>query len=106
MRTLIRGDFEKVFETCDAVLTPTTPTPAFRVGEKVDDPLAMYLADMFTVTVNLAGNCALSVPCGFASNGMPIGLQIVGDDFQEETILKVGHAYEQSTEWHKQRPSL
>ena len=106
VRTLIRDDFTRVFEQCDAILAPVTPTPAYRKGEKADDPLKMYLDDILTTPINLAGNCALSVPCGFASSGLPIGLQIIGDAFQEETILKVGHAYEQTTDWHKQRPSL
>ncbi|MDF7824881.1 Asp-tRNA(Asn)/Glu-tRNA(Gln) amidotransferase subunit GatA [Pontiellaceae bacterium B12227] len=106
VRTLIRDDFKEAFKECDAILAPVTPTPAYKKGDKTDDPLKMYLDDILTTPINLAGNCALSLPCGFASNGMPIGLQIIGDDFQEETILKVGHAYEQSTEWHKQRPSL
>jgi aspartyl-tRNA(Asn)/glutamyl-tRNA(Gln) amidotransferase subunit A len=106
VRTLIRNDFKQAFSQCDAILSPVTPTPAYRKGEKADDPLKMYLDDILTTPINLAGNCALSLPCGFASNGMPIGLQIIGDDFQEETILKVAHAYEQTTEWHKQRPTL
>ncbi|MDF7808686.1 Asp-tRNA(Asn)/Glu-tRNA(Gln) amidotransferase subunit GatA [Pontiellaceae bacterium B12219] len=106
VRTLVRNDFTEAFKQCDAILAPVTPTPAYKKGEKTDDPLKMYLDDILTTPTNLAGNCALSLPCGFASNGMPIGLQIIGDDFQEETILKVGHAYEQSTEWHKARPSL
>jgi aspartyl-tRNA(Asn)/glutamyl-tRNA(Gln) amidotransferase subunit A len=106
VRTLIRNDFTEAFRRCDAILAPVTPTPAYRKGEKADDPLKMYLDDILTTPVNLAGNCALSVPCGFAANGMPIGLQIIGDDFQEETILKVGHAFEQTTEWHKRRPVL
>ena len=106
VRTLIRNDFTKAFQTCDAILAPVTPTPAYKKGEKTDDPLKMYLDDILTTPINLAGNCALSLPCGFSSNGMPIGLQIIGDDFQEETILKVGHAYEQTTEWHTQKPEL
>ncbi|HEY5621004.1 MAG TPA: Asp-tRNA(Asn)/Glu-tRNA(Gln) amidotransferase subunit GatA [Pontiella sp.] len=106
VRTLIRNDFTEAFKQCDAILAPVTPTAAYRKGEKTDDPLKMYLDDILTTPVNLAGNCALSVPCGFAANGMPIGLQIIGDAFQEETILKVGHAYEQTTEWHKQKPEL
>ncbi|NNJ71413.1 MAG: Asp-tRNA(Asn)/Glu-tRNA(Gln) amidotransferase subunit GatA [Kiritimatiellales bacterium] len=106
VRTLIRDDFTETFKQCDAILAPVTPTPAYRKGEKTDDPLKMYLDDILTTPINLAGNCALSLPCGFASNGMPIGLQIIGDAFQEETILKVGHAYEQTTEWHKKRPAL
>lgn len=106
VRTLIRNDFTEAFKACDAIISPVTPTPAYKKGEKTDDPLRMYLDDILTTPINLAGNCALSLPCGFASNGMPIGLQLIGDDFQEETILKVGHAYEQTTEWHKKRPSL
>jgi aspartyl-tRNA(Asn)/glutamyl-tRNA(Gln) amidotransferase subunit A len=106
VRTLIRDDFTEAFKQCDAILSPVTPTAAYKKGEKTDDPLKMYLDDILTTPINLAGNCALSVPCGFTSNGMPIGLQIIGDAFQEETILKVGHAYEQSTDWHKQRPVL
>jgi aspartyl-tRNA(Asn)/glutamyl-tRNA(Gln) amidotransferase subunit A len=106
VRTLIRDDFTKAFEQCDAILSPVTPTPAYLKGEKTADPLKMYLDDILTTPINLAGNCALSLPCGFSSNGMPIGLQIIGDAFQEDTILKVGHAYEQTTDWHKQRPSL
>jgi aspartyl-tRNA(Asn)/glutamyl-tRNA(Gln) amidotransferase subunit A len=106
VRTLIRDDFTEAFKQCDAILSPVTPTAAYKKGEKTDDPLKMYLDDILTTPINLAGNCALSVPCGFTSSGMPIGLQIIGDDFHEETILKVGHAYEQSTDWHKQRPVL
>lgn len=106
VRTLIRDDFTKAFEQCDAILSPVTPTPAYGKGEKTDDPLKMYLDDILTTPINLAGNCALSLPCGFASNGMPIGLQIIGDAFQEETILKVGHAYEQTTEWHTRKPEI
>jgi aspartyl-tRNA(Asn)/glutamyl-tRNA(Gln) amidotransferase subunit A len=106
VRTLIRNDFAEAFKQCDAILAPVTPTPAYRKGDKTDDPLKMYLDDILTTPVNLAGNCALSVPCGFSSAGLPIGLQIIGDDFDEETILKVGHAYEQTTEWHKQKPEL
>lgn len=106
VRTLIRNDFTEAFKLCDAILAPVTPTVAYRKGEKTDDPLKMYLDDILTTPVNLAGNCALSLPCGFASNGMPIGLQIIGDAFKEDNILKVGHAYEQTTEWHRMRPAL
>lgn len=106
VRTLIRDDFTEAFKQCDAILSPVTPTAAYEKGEKTADPLKMYLDDILTTPSNLAGNCALSVPCGFTATGMPIGLQIIGDAFQEEVILKVGHAYEQSTEWHKQRPVL
>ncbi|RKX37064.1 MAG: Asp-tRNA(Asn)/Glu-tRNA(Gln) amidotransferase GatCAB subunit A, partial [Verrucomicrobia bacterium] len=106
VRTLIRNDFTEVFKQCDAILAPVTPTPAYKLGEKTDDPLKMYLDDILTTPANLAGNCALSLPCGFSSLGLPIGLQIIGDSFAEEAILKVGHAYEQTTGWHKKRPVL
>ncbi len=96
VRTLIRRDFEQAFQTCHAILTPVAPTAAYKIGEKIDDPLQMYLADIFTATVNLAGNCGLAVPCGKTSTGMPIGLQIIGPDFGEAQVLRVGHAYEQS----------
>ena len=107
VRTLIRGDFLKAFGQVDAILAPTTPTPAFRLGEKVDDPLQMYLGDIFTIACNLAGICGLSLPCGFAeSPRLPIGLQLMGPPLGEETILRLAHAYEQSTPWHRERPSL
>ncbi len=96
VRTLIRCDFEQAFETCDAILTPVSPTAAYKIGEKINDPLQMYLGDMFTATVNLAGNCGLAVPCGKTSTGLPIGLQVIGPDFGEAQVLRVGHAYEQS----------
>jgi aspartyl-tRNA(Asn)/glutamyl-tRNA(Gln) amidotransferase subunit A len=96
VRTLIRRDFEQAFEECDALLSPVTPTPAYKIGEKVNDPLQMYLGDMFTATANLAGICGLSVPCGTTAAGLPVGLQIMGPAFGEEQILRVGHAYEQA----------
>lgn len=105
VRTLIRQDFEKAFQKCDAIVTPTTAEPAFKIGEKSADPLKMYLCDIFTISVNLAGNCGLSIPCGF-SQQLPVGLQIIGKAFDEETIFRVAHAYEQSTDWHKRRPAL
>ena len=104
VRTMIRDDFVRAFEKVDAILTPVTPTAAYRIGEKTADPLQMYLGDIFTVTANLAGICGLSVPCGFTSSGLPVGLQILGPAFGEEKVLRVGHAYEQSTEWHKAKP--
>lgn len=104
VRTLIRNDFSEAFKQCDAILSPVTPTPAYKLGAKTDDPLEMYLDDILTTPVNLAGNCALSVPCGFSSSGLPMGLQIIGDFLEEETILKVGHIYERTTDWHKKRP--
>ncbi|MBI5641709.1 MAG: Asp-tRNA(Asn)/Glu-tRNA(Gln) amidotransferase subunit GatA [Nitrospirae bacterium] len=106
VRTLIKNDFEEAFKNVDLILTPTSPTPAFRLGEKTDDPLQMYLADIFTISVNLAGVPAISVPCGFTSKDLPVGLQMIGRHFDEETLLKASHAYEQSTQWHKRRPSL
>jgi len=107
VRTLIRQDFTRAFEQVDAIVTPTTPTPAFKIGEKSDDPMQMYLSDIFTISCNLAGNCGLSLPCGFSANPkLPIGLQLLGKPFGESTILKIAHAYEQSTEWHKQKPAL
>ncbi len=106
VRALIRADFEKVFQSCDALLTPVAPTAAYRLGEKTADPLQMYLSDIFTASVNLAGICALSVPCGFTHANLPIGLQIVGPAFGEETILRVGHAYEQSNEWRHRKPEV
>ena len=107
VRTLIRGDFLKAFERVDALVTPTSPTAAFRLGEKADDPLQMYLMDIFTISANLAGICGISIPCGFTrSPKLPIGLQLLGKPFGEETILRVAHAYEQSTAWHKEKPPL
>ena len=107
VRTLIRQDFIKAFEKVDAIVTPTTPTPAFKIGEKSDDPMQMYLSDIFTISCNLAGICGLSLPCGFSANPkLPIGLQLLGKPFGEATILKIAHAYEQSTDWHKQKPPL
>ena len=105
VRTLIRGDFEKAFTRCDAILGPVTPTPAFRVGEKTADPVQMYLGDIFTVNVNLAGICGLSVPCGFTAAGLPAGLHVVGPAFREDLALTVGAAYQHATEWHRKRPA-
>jgi aspartyl-tRNA(Asn)/glutamyl-tRNA(Gln) amidotransferase subunit A len=107
VRTLIRNDFLKAFATVDAIVTPTSPTAAFKIGEKADDPLQMYLSDIFTISCNLAGICGISVPCGFTkSPKLPIGLQLLGKPFGEETILKIAHAYEQSSGWHKEKPPL
>jgi aspartyl-tRNA(Asn)/glutamyl-tRNA(Gln) amidotransferase subunit A len=106
VRTLIRRDFLNAFEKVDAIVTPTTPSPAFQVGEKSDDPLQMYLSDIFTISCNLAGIPGLSVPCGFATGPdgkrLPIGLQLLGKPFGEETLLTLAHAYEQSTSWHRE----
>ena len=107
VRTLIRNDFLKAFETVDAIVTPTTPTAAFKIGEKSDDPLQMYLSDIFTISCNLAGICGISLPCGFTkSPKLPIGLQLLGKPFGEETLLKLAHAYEQGTGWHTEKPPL
>ncbi len=105
IRTLIKRDFEKAFEKVDAIVGPVSPTVAWNLGEKVDDPLKMYLADIYTVSANLAGIPGLSIPCGFA-DGLPVGLQILGKHWDEETILKVGYAYEQATNWNKEKPKL
>ncbi|MCX5712202.1 MAG: Asp-tRNA(Asn)/Glu-tRNA(Gln) amidotransferase subunit GatA [Candidatus Omnitrophica bacterium] len=106
VRTLIKRDFDRVFEKFDCIITPTSPTPAFKIGEKSNDPLKMYLSDIYTISANLAGIPALSMPCGFTKIGLPIGLQILAKPFDEETILRLGHAYEQSEEWHKIKPKL
>ncbi|MEA3188329.1 MAG: aspartyl-tRNA(Asn)/glutamyl-tRNA(Gln) amidotransferase subunit [Chthoniobacter sp.] len=109
VRTLIREDFTRAFEKVDAIICPTSPEPAFKSGERRDDPLKMYLADIFTIATNLAGNCGISIPCGFASiegTQLPIGLQLLGKPFDEATLLTIAHAFEASTPWHRQRPEL
>ncbi|WP_392455883.1 Asp-tRNA(Asn)/Glu-tRNA(Gln) amidotransferase subunit GatA [Chryseomicrobium aureum] len=106
VRTLIKQDFENVFENYDVIVGPTTPTPAFKVGENVDDPLTMYANDILTIPVNLAGVPGISIPCGFAADGLPLGLQIIGKHFDEATIYQVASAYESATEFHKQTPAL
>ena len=107
VRTLIRNDFLQAFERVDAIVTPTTPTAAFKIGEKSDDPLQMYLSDIFTLSCNLAGLSGLSLPCGFtAAPKLPIGLQLLGKPFGEATLLKLAHAYEQTTPWHREKPPL
>jgi aspartyl-tRNA(Asn)/glutamyl-tRNA(Gln) amidotransferase subunit A len=103
VRTLIMQDFIQAFEGVDVILTPVAPTPAFKIGEKSDDPLQMYLSDIFTIPANLAGTCALSVPAGFSAAGLPIGLQLIGKPFGEETILRAAHVFEQATEWHTRK---
>jgi aspartyl-tRNA(Asn)/glutamyl-tRNA(Gln) amidotransferase subunit A len=105
VRTLIRQEFDRAFEKYDALVTPTSPTVPFKIGEKVDDPLQMYLSDACTLPINIAGLPAISIPAGFA-DGLPIGMQIIGKPFGEETILKVAYAYEQATEWHKRKPQI
>ena len=106
VRTLIRQDFLKAFEEVDLIASPTTPTPAFKIGEKAGDPLQMYLSDIYTISCNLAGLCGISVPCGFSKAGLPIGLQLLGKPFGEPDLLRAAHAYEQATDWHTHRPNL
>jgi aspartyl-tRNA(Asn)/glutamyl-tRNA(Gln) amidotransferase subunit A len=106
VRTLIMNDFIKAFANVDVMLTPVAPTPAFKIGEKVNDPLQMYLSDIFTIPVNLAGTCAMSLPGGFSTDGLPIGIQLIGKPFGEATILQAAHAFEQATEWHTRTATI
>ena len=106
VRTKIREDFDRAFASCDCIVTPTSPTPAFRIGEKTGDPLAMYLSDVYTIPANLAGLPGISVPCGFSSDGLPIGLQILAKAFDEETMFRAAYSFEQSTGHHKKRPTI
>lgn len=106
VRTLIKQDFDNAFTQADVIVTPTSPSAAFRIGEKTTDPLQMYLSDIFTISVNLAGVPAISIPCGFTKSKLPVGLQIIGRHFDEESIFRIAYAYEQSTDWHKRRPQL
>jgi aspartyl-tRNA(Asn)/glutamyl-tRNA(Gln) amidotransferase subunit A len=109
VRTLIRRDFSDAFAQVDAIVCPTSPTPAFKLGERTADPLSMYLADIFTLAANMAGICGISIPCGFAASEgkqLPVGLQILGKALDEATILRIAHAYEQSTEWHRMKPKI
>lgn len=106
VRTLIKRDFDEAFKDVDVIVTPTMPTPAFKLGEKVQDPMQMYLSDIYTISVNLAGVPAVVVPCGFSSGKLPIGLQIIGRPFEEDKILRAAYAYEQATDWRAKRPAL
>ena len=106
VRTLIRNDFERAFEECDVILAPVAPTPAFKIGENVEDPLKMYLSDIFTLSANLAGIPGMSVPCGFSRAGLPIGLQLLGKHFNEGSLLKVAYNFEQATDFHRKKPKL
>ena len=103
---IIRRDFEQAFAKTDVLLSPTSPSVAFKAGDKTDDPLSMYLSDLMTIPVNLAGLPGMSLPCGFDQNGLPIGLQIIGNVLREDQIFHVAHAYEQSTDWHQRSPQL
>src|SRR5690606_33426898 len=104
--TSIKNDFEKIFKNYDVIIGPTTPTTAYKVGEKINDPLLMYVNDITTIPVNLAGAPAITVPCGFSENGLPIGLQIIGKHFDESTVYRTAHAFEQATDYHTKRPQL
>jgi aspartyl-tRNA(Asn)/glutamyl-tRNA(Gln) amidotransferase subunit A len=106
VRTLILNDFNAVFKDCDCILTPTAPTAAFKIGEKAENPLQMYLSDIYTISANLGGLPAISIPCGFTKNRLPVGLQILSKAFSEETLFQVGSAYEQATQWGKEKPKL
>ena len=106
VRRLVKGDFDKAFESCDVIMGPTTPTAAFKVGEKSDDPLSMYLSDVYTVSCNLAGLPGLSMSCGFTKAGLPIGLQLLGAPFSEEKLLRIARMYESVTDWHTRRPAV
>ena len=106
VRRLIRDDFDRALADCDVIVGPTAPTPAFRVGERSADPLAMYLSDIYTIGCNLAGIAGVSVPCGFTRAGLPVGLQILGPPFEEDRLLRVARTYERATDWHTRRPAL
>jgi len=106
VRTLIKNAFNEVFEKYDVLLGPAAPTTAFKIGEKKEKPLEMYLGDIYTVSVNIAGLPALTIPCGFDGNNLPIGLQLIGKPFDESTLLRVGYTFEQNTEFHKKRAGI
>ncbi len=106
VRTLIKGDFDSAFDEVDVIACPTSPTTAFKIGERADDPLAMYLADVFTLPANLAGIAGVSVNCGFDGAGLPVGLQLLGPAFTEDRLLRVAHVFQQATDWHKREPKL
>jgi aspartyl-tRNA(Asn)/glutamyl-tRNA(Gln) amidotransferase subunit A len=106
VRRLVKNDFDRAFADCDAIIGPVSPTPAFKIGERADDPLAMYLADIYTIGANLAGIPGISIPCGFTKTGLPIGLQIVAAPFAEEKLLRIARMHEQAADWHKRRPAL
>jgi len=106
VRALMKQEFETAFEQCDALITPTSPFPAFKIGERVDNPLTMYAADILTTSANLAGIPAMSVPAGFSKEGLPIGIQIIANQFEEGKLFHIGHAFEQATEWHKNKPTF
>ncbi|MFY9941929.1 MAG: amidase family protein, partial [Desulfobacterales bacterium] len=106
VRTLITADFKEAFQRCDVLISPVAPTPAFKIGEKIDDPLTLYLSDMFTLSANLAGIPGMSVPCGFSAAGLPIGLQLLGPHFSEGRLFRVAYNFEQASDFHRRRPPL
>jgi aspartyl-tRNA(Asn)/glutamyl-tRNA(Gln) amidotransferase subunit A len=106
VRNLIRSDFNNVFEKCDCIVMPVSPTTAFKLGEKIDDPLTMYLSDIYTIAANLAGVPAISIPCGFDRDGLPIGLQIMAPAFAEDKLLRIARMFEAQTDWHKRKPPI
>jgi aspartyl-tRNA(Asn)/glutamyl-tRNA(Gln) amidotransferase subunit A len=106
VRRLIKGDFDRAWEQVDLLLAPTSPTAAFRIGEKTEDPIEMYLSDIFTISCNLAGNCGISLPCGFTSGGLPVGMQLMGRHWDEERLLAAAHAYQLQTDWHTRTPPI
>jgi aspartyl-tRNA(Asn)/glutamyl-tRNA(Gln) amidotransferase subunit A len=106
VRTLVRQDYEKVFKDVDVLATPITPAPPFKIGEMADDPLTMYLGDVYTIPVNLAGVAGMSIPCGFTGEGLPIGLQLIGGHFEEEKLLRAAYAFQENTDYHKQQAQV
>jgi aspartyl-tRNA(Asn)/glutamyl-tRNA(Gln) amidotransferase subunit A len=106
VRRLIRNDYDEAFKQVDLIIGPTAPTPAFKIGEKKDDPLAMYLGDLYTVTANLAGVGGISIPCGLTKSGLPIGLQLQSPPLDEAKLLRAAHMFQQATDWHAQRPTI
>jgi len=106
VRTLIKNDFDLAFQSVDCIVTPTSPTPPFKIGEKARDPLQMYLSDIYTISANLSGIPAISLPCGFTKANLPVGLQILSKPFDEEMLFRVSYTYEQNTAWHKEKPKL
>ena len=106
VRRLVKEDFDRAFAACDVIVGPTTPTPAFKIGEKSNDPLAMYLSDIYTISCNLAGLPGISIPCGFTKSNLPIGLQILAPPFEEEKLLRVARMHERATDWHSRRAKV
>jgi aspartyl-tRNA(Asn)/glutamyl-tRNA(Gln) amidotransferase subunit A len=106
VRSLIRGDFDSAFEKCDCIMMPVSPTAAFKIGEKINDPLTMYLSDIYTIAVNLTGIPGISIPCGFDGKGLPLGLQILAPAFTEDKLLRIARMFEKETSWHKKKPGV